>query len=92
VFPLIVSSEHTTFHRQNLGSSAGAGALRVGVAPHAPTWIFDSDWKSPNKFRSHRTTAMTTTPLRIDLIDACIGIKRFTSHSRTPTTMRTVTT
>ena len=31
-------------------------------------WIRESEWKSPNTFSSHRTTAMTTTPFKIDLI------------------------
>ena len=40
-------------------------------------------------FRSHKTTAITTTPFKIDLICPCIGIKLFTSQSRTPITTKT---
>ena len=39
---------------------------------------------SPKTLSSHKTTAMTTTPFKMDLIVACIGIKRLTSHSKTP--------
>src|SRR6266404_664223 len=39
-----------------------------------PTWIAESELKSPNTFSSHKTTPMTTTPFRIDLIDPAIGI------------------
>jgi hypothetical protein len=56
---------------------------------HVPTWILESEWKSPKEFRIHRTTAITTTPFNIDLMDPCMGMKRFTSHRRTPTTTRT---
>jgi len=38
--------------------------------------------------RIHKTTEMTTTALRIDLMVACIGMKRFTSHRTTPTTIK----
>jgi len=41
---------------------------------------------------NHRTTAITTTPFRIDLMDDCIGMNRFTNHNSTPTTTRTSTT
>ena len=34
------------------------------------------------------TTAITTTPFKIDVMDDCIGMNRFTSHSSTPTTTR----
>lgn len=50
------------------------------------------DLKSPKMFRSHKTTAITTTPFKIDLIDPCIGMNRLTSQSRTPTTIRSITT
>ena len=39
-----------------------------------PTWIAESEVKSPKTFRSHRTTLMTTTPFKIDLIDPAIGM------------------
>jgi hypothetical protein len=56
---------------------------------YVPTWIREREWNNPKTFSSHRTTAMTTTPFKIDLMDPCMGMKRFTSHKRTPTTMRT---
>src|ERR1700730_9422437 len=34
---------------------------------------------------------MTTTPFKIDLMLPAMGMKRFTSHSRTPTTIKTTT-
>ena len=37
---------------------------------------------SPKRLRSHKTTAMTTMPLKMDLVFACIGIKR--SSARQP--------
>jgi len=67
---------------------------RVQVSPlvsYLPTWILESEVKSPNTFRSHTTTAMTTTAFTIDLMVACMGIKRSTSHRRTPTTIRAIT-
>jgi len=39
---------------------------------------------------SHKTTAITTTAFKIDLIDPAIGTKLFTSQSRTPTTTRAI--
>jgi len=45
---------------------------------------------SPKTLRSHKTTAMTTTPFKMDLIVACIGKNRLTSHSKTPTTISTI--
>src|ERR1017187_6689103 len=56
---------------------------------YVPTWMREIELNRPKTFSSHRTTAMTTTPLRIDLMVPCMGIKRFTSQRRTPTTMRT---
>lgn len=47
---------------------------------------------TPKIFRSHRTTAITTTAFRIDLIEPAIGMKLFTNQSRTPTTIRTINT
>ena len=58
------------------------------IVIYVPTRILEREWKSPKTFMIHRTTAITTTPFKIDLIDPCMGIKRFTNHSRTPTTMR----
>jgi hypothetical protein len=51
--------------------------------------MWESEWKSPKMLRIHRTTAITTTPFKIDLMVACMGMNRFTSHSSTPTTTRT---
>jgi hypothetical protein len=56
---------------------------------HLPTWIREMEWKIPKTLQSHRTTAITTTPFNIDLMDPCMGTKRFTSHSSIPTTTRT---
>jgi hypothetical protein len=35
---------------------------------------------------------MTTTPFKIDLIVPCIGMNRLTSQSKTPSTIKTITT
>jgi hypothetical protein len=43
--------------------------------------------RSPNRFRSHKTTTITTTAFKIDLIDRAIGMYVFTSQRRTPTTI-----
>lgn len=67
------------------GPRAGANRTR-----NHPTWILEMEWKSPNTFRSHKTTTMTTTAFRIDLMELAMGTKRFTSQSRTPTTTRTI--
>jgi len=55
-------------------------------------WIRENEWNSPNMFSSHKTTQITTTAFKIDLIVPCIGMKRLTSHSKTPTTTKTITT
>ena len=52
----------------------------------------ENELNRPNTLNSHKTTAITTTPFRIDLIVPCIGINRLTSHSKTPTTIKTTTT
>jgi hypothetical protein len=57
-----------------------------------PTRICENELNSPNTFKSHNTTAMTTTPFRIDLIVPCIGMNRLISQSITPTTINTITT
>jgi hypothetical protein len=44
---------------------------------------------SPKTFKSHKTTAMTTTAFKMDLIVPCIGM-RLTSQSITPTTTSTI--
>jgi hypothetical protein len=48
----------------------------------------EREWNNPNTLRSHNTTPMTTTAFKIDLILPAMGMNRFTSHKRTPTTMR----
>jgi hypothetical protein len=47
---------------------------------------------SPKTLRSHKTTAMMTTPFKIDLIEPAIGMYELTSQRRTPTTTKTNTT
>jgi hypothetical protein len=37
---------------------------------------------NPKTFSSHRTTPMTTTPCKIDLMDACMGMKRLEARHR----------
>jgi hypothetical protein len=54
--------------------------------------ILERECKSPKALRSHKTTAMTTTAFKIDLMELAIGTKAFTSQRRTPTTTRTITT
>jgi hypothetical protein len=54
--------------------------------------MLESELNSPKIFSSHSTTAITTTAFRIDLMELAMGMKRSTSHRRTPTTMRTRTT
>src|SRR5271170_3588134 len=53
--------------------------------------MFWSKPKPPNRFTIHITTQITTTPLRIDLMLDCIGMNRFTSHNRIPTTTNVMT-
>ena len=43
----------------------------------------------PKAFNNYNTTQMTTTEFEILLMVPCIGMKRFTGHSRMPTTIRT---
>ena len=66
---------------------------RHDTEPHAyvPIRMWGKDLKIPKMFSSHRTTTITTTPFRIDLMVPCIGM-RLTSQSKTPTTIRTITT
>jgi len=47
---------------------------------------------TPKMFSSHKTTPITTTAFKMDLIDPAIGMKLLTSHSKTPTTIRTINT
>jgi hypothetical protein len=64
----------------SVGFEAHRKSFRRNYAPFAPsqdnfpTWIADNELKSPKTFRSHRTTTITTTPFRIDLIDPAIGM------------------
>src|SRR6266849_1703168 len=62
--------------------------LESGPFVRHPTRIREREWNNPNTLRSHNTTPMTTTPFKIDLILPAMGIKLFTSHRRTPTTIR----
>src|SRR6266852_6863883 len=55
---------------------------------YQPTRIREREWNNPNTLRSHSTTPMTTTAFKMDLMLPAMGMKRFTSHSRTPTTIR----
>jgi hypothetical protein len=56
---------------------------------YVPTCIREREWNSPKMFSSHKTTAITTTAFKMDLIVPCIGMKLLTSQSRTPITTRT---
>jgi hypothetical protein len=42
------------------------------------------EWKSPKTLQSHRTTVITTTPFKTDLMDFCMGTKRFTATAGSP--------
>jgi len=50
-----------------------------------------NELKSPNTFKSHKTTTIATTAFRMDLIVPCIGMYRLISQSNTPTTIKTIT-
>jgi hypothetical protein len=50
--------------------------------------MLDKDPNTPKAFNSHKTTPMTTTILKIDLILLSMGIKRLTIHRTTPITIR----
>jgi hypothetical protein len=41
---------------------------------HLPTWILEKECITPKTFRSHKTTRMTTTAFKIDLMEPAIGI------------------
>jgi hypothetical protein len=47
---------------------------------------------SPKTLRSHKTTAMTTTAFKIDLMEPAMGMYELTSQRRIPTTTKTTTT
>jgi hypothetical protein len=57
---------------------------------YVPTRIREREWNNPKTFSSHNTTPMTTTPFKIDLMLRAMGMKRFTSQSRIPTTIRVI--
>ena len=46
---------------------------------YLPSWALERDLINPNTFRSHKTTAMTTTAFKIDLMEPAIGMKLLTS-------------
>src|SRR5580693_9455951 len=73
---------------QSMKTSLRLSCSRVGQ----PTRIREREWNKPNTSRSQSTTQMTTTAFKIDLILPAIGMKRFTSQSRTPTTIRATKT
>jgi hypothetical protein len=54
--------------------------------------MFEREWNNPKTLRSQRTTQITTTAFKIDLILPAMGMKRFTNHRRTPTTIRAMKT
>lgn len=71
-----------------------ASVVRIGamlLISYLPTLMFERLWRIPKTFRSHITTAMTTTAFKIDLIEFAMGMNLFTSHRRTPTTMSVAT-
>ena len=55
---------------------------------YLPRWTLERELINPNTFRSHKTTAMTTTAFKIDLMEPAIGLKLLTTQRRTPTTTR----
>jgi len=57
-----------------------------------PTWILERELRSPKTLRSLKTTAMTTTAFKIDLMEPAIGMNLLMSQRITPTTIRTTTT
>jgi hypothetical protein len=65
---------------------------RRAAGPQLPMRRCENELNSPNTFRSHSTTTITTTPFKIDLIVPCIGMNRLISHRITPTTIKTPTT
>ncbi len=73
-------------------NGAPAYVTHLSVNPQWPTRNFHNGPRRPNRLINHTTTAMTTTPFKTDLIVDCIGMKRFTSQSRIPTTMSVITT
>jgi hypothetical protein len=51
---------------------------------------FRIEGKIPKTLKSQTTTRITTTAFKIDLIELAIGMKVFTSQSRTPITIRDI--
>src|SRR5580693_7297685 len=52
--------------------------------------MFDREWNNPKTLSSHKTTQITTTAFKMDLMLPAMGMKRFTSQSKTPTTIRVI--
>jgi hypothetical protein len=55
-------------------------------------WYLESECRKPKPFKSHKTTAITTTAFKIDLMELAIGMKVLMSQSRTPITIKTTIT
>jgi hypothetical protein len=85
--PRIISSY---LERDHSAMACGSSLFRSLRLAYAPTWIRERECKSPKTSKSHKTTPITTTAFKIDLIDPAIGMKLLTSHSRTPTTIRAI--
>jgi hypothetical protein len=54
--------------------------------------ILERECKTPKAFKSHKPTQMITTAFRKLLMVLCMGMSRFTSQSRKPTTINTIIT
>jgi hypothetical protein len=59
---------------------------------HIRMWTLEMECKTPKTSRSHKTTKITTTAFKIDLMEPAIGIKLLTSQRSTPTTIRVIRT
>src|SRR5579859_2499729 len=59
---------------------------------HIRMWTLEMECITPKTSRSHKTTKMTTTAFKIDLMEPAIGIKLLTSQRRTPTTIKVIRT
>jgi hypothetical protein len=57
-----------------------------------PTRIPERALITPKTFRSHKTTTITTTAFKIDLMEPAMGMNRLMSQRITPTTIRTTMT
>src|SRR4030042_1772830 len=74
------------------GLSKKERLLALNQDSYFPTRILESSPMSPKTLRSHKTTAMTTTAFKIDLMEPAMGMYELTSQRRTPHTIRTITT